>query len=87
MTMSNGGVRVRIFTTQEELRAFRWPSHARHSELAFYWNHATLRGADAITLGTQHRPHHRALHAARRVSELWCARDYAAERSRLRRHA
>jgi trans-2,3-dihydro-3-hydroxyanthranilate isomerase len=42
------GVRVRIFTTQEELRFAGHPTLGTSSWL--YWNHPTLRGADAITL-------------------------------------
>ena len=44
----SNGVRVRIFTTQEELRFAGHPTLGTSSWL--YWNHATLRGADAITL-------------------------------------
>src|SRR5665213_2027174 len=44
----SNGVRVRIFTTQEELRFAGHPTLGTASWL--YWNHATLRGADAITL-------------------------------------
>lgn len=42
------GVRVRIFTTQEELRFAGHPTLGTASWL--YWNHPALRGADAITL-------------------------------------
>lgn len=42
------GVRVRIFTTQEELRFAGHPTLGTASWL--YWNHATLRGAAQITL-------------------------------------
>jgi trans-2,3-dihydro-3-hydroxyanthranilate isomerase len=42
------GVRVRIFTTQEELRFAGHPTLGTSSWL--HWNHATLRGAEAITL-------------------------------------
>ena len=42
------GVRVRIFTTQEELRFAGHPTLGTASWL--HWNHPTLRGADAITL-------------------------------------
>jgi trans-2,3-dihydro-3-hydroxyanthranilate isomerase len=42
------GVRVRIFTTQEELRFAGHPTLGTASWL--HWNHATLRGAEAITL-------------------------------------
>ncbi|HZL25470.1 MAG TPA: PhzF family phenazine biosynthesis protein [Acidobacteriaceae bacterium] len=42
------GVRVRIFTTQEELRFAGHPTLGTASWL--YWNHPTLRGADTITL-------------------------------------
>src|SRR5579863_77777 len=42
------GVRVRIFTTQEELRFAGHPTLGTSSWL--YWNHPTLRGMDAITL-------------------------------------
>jgi len=44
----SNGVRVRIFTTQEELRFAGHPTLGTSSWL--YWNHPTLRGADAITL-------------------------------------
>jgi trans-2,3-dihydro-3-hydroxyanthranilate isomerase len=44
----SNGVRVRIFTTQEELRFAGHPTLGTASWL--YWNHAALRGADAITL-------------------------------------
>jgi len=42
------GVRVRIFTTQEELRFAGHPTLGTASWL--HWHHATLRGAEAITL-------------------------------------
>jgi trans-2,3-dihydro-3-hydroxyanthranilate isomerase len=42
------GVRVRIFTTQEELQFAGHPTLGTSSWL--YWNHPTLRGADSITL-------------------------------------
>ena len=42
------GVRVRIFTTQEELRFAGHPTLGTASWL--HWNHPVLRGADQITL-------------------------------------
>jgi trans-2,3-dihydro-3-hydroxyanthranilate isomerase len=42
------GVRVRIFTTQEELQFAGHPTLGTSSWL--YWNHPTLRGAASITL-------------------------------------
>jgi trans-2,3-dihydro-3-hydroxyanthranilate isomerase len=42
------GVRVRIFTTQEELRFAGHPTLGTASWL--HWHHATQRGAEAITL-------------------------------------
>jgi trans-2,3-dihydro-3-hydroxyanthranilate isomerase len=42
------GVRVRIFTTQEELRFAGHPTLGTASWL--YWNHPTLRGSNSITL-------------------------------------
>jgi trans-2,3-dihydro-3-hydroxyanthranilate isomerase len=44
----SNGVRVRIFTTQEELRFAGHPTLGTASWL--HWNHPTLRGSDAITL-------------------------------------
>jgi trans-2,3-dihydro-3-hydroxyanthranilate isomerase len=44
----SNGVRVRIFTTQEELRFAGHPTLGTASWL--YWNHPTLRGTNAITL-------------------------------------
>jgi trans-2,3-dihydro-3-hydroxyanthranilate isomerase len=48
------GVRVRIFTTQEELPFAGHPTLGTASWL--YWNHPTLRGADAITLSLNGGP-------------------------------
>src|ERR1700679_3354276 len=44
----SNGVRVRIFTTQEELRFAGHPTLGTASWL--YWSHTTLRAADAIPL-------------------------------------
>jgi trans-2,3-dihydro-3-hydroxyanthranilate isomerase len=50
----NKGVRVRIFTTQEEVPFAGHPTLGTASWL--YWNHATLRGASAITLSLNRGP-------------------------------
>ncbi len=44
----SNGVRVRIFTTQEELQFAGHPTLGTSSWL--YWNHPTLRGSESITL-------------------------------------
>ena len=49
-----GAVRVRIFTTQEELPFAGHPTLGTASWL--YWNHPTLAGAEAITLDLQGGP-------------------------------
>jgi trans-2,3-dihydro-3-hydroxyanthranilate isomerase len=48
------GVRVRIFTTQEELAFAGHPTLGTSSWL--YWNHASLRGAEEITLALNSGP-------------------------------
>jgi trans-2,3-dihydro-3-hydroxyanthranilate isomerase len=48
------GVRVRIFTTQEELPFAGHPTLGTASWL--FWNHPTLRGAEAITLDLKGGP-------------------------------
>ncbi len=49
-----GGVRVRIFTTQEELPFAGHPTLGTASWL--YWHHPQLRGAEAITLSLKSGP-------------------------------
>ena len=58
------GVRVRIFTVEEEL-PFRGPSHAWHGELAV-GNHPTLRGAGGDPAAAERGHHSGALSRSRR---------------------
>jgi len=65
--MSRRGCVCGFFTTQEELRFAGHPTLGTSSWL--YWNHATLRGADAITLALDVGPIN-VRFAPQRVGEL-----------------